>query len=131
METKNKFRNRVDYDQNNLTAYNKIGLELISLGIPANIKGYRYLNEAISIVINSFEGMNNITRILYPNIAMKFQTNASSVERAMRYAINAGFVRGCKEKLNKRAGYKLYESVKVPTNTEFIAIVSAVLKDAV
>ena len=131
MKMINKFGNTAEAYQNKLTSYSKIGLELISLGIPANIKGYRYLNEAISIVIHSFDGINNITRILYPTIAQKFKTNSSSVERAMRYAIQVGCIRGCRERLNNRLGYKIYENVKTPTNTEFIALVSIVLKDVI
>lgn len=131
MKLKNKYKIEMKANSNKYIAYGNIGLKLISLGIPANIKGYRYLNEAISIAANSSEVINHITTILYPDIAEKFKTNPSSVERAMRYAISVGCIRGCREKLNSLLGYKLYENVKIPTNSEFIALLSIVIKNAV
>lgn len=96
----------------------------ITVGIPAHIKGYQFLREAIKMAINSPEIINSITKELYPSIASKFETSASKVERAIRHAIEVAWNRGKIENINSVFGIKVYTNNEKPTNGEFIALVA-------
>lgn len=96
----------------------------ITVGIPAHIKGYQFLREAIKMAINSPEIINSITKKLYPSIADKFDTSASKVERAIRHAIEVAWNRGKIENINNLFGIRVYGNNEKPTNGEFIALVA-------
>ena len=94
------------------------------IGVPAHIKGYRYLREAIVMSVED-PGMNSsITKILYPTIAKHFQTTPSRVERAIRHAIEVAWSRGRMETLEELFGYTVNTGKGKPTNSEFIALIS-------
>ncbi len=96
----------------------------ITVGIPANIKGYHFLREAIKMSIEHPEIINSITKKLYPGIAEKYMTTASKVERAIRHAIEVAWNRGKIENINNIFGLKVYYSNEKPTNGEFIALLA-------
>jgi len=96
----------------------------ITVGIPAHIKGYQFLREAIKMAIQNPEIINSITKQLYPSIADRFETSASKVERAIRHAIEVAWNRGKIENINNVFGIKVYTSNDKPTNGEFIALVA-------
>lgn len=94
------------------------------IGVPAHIKGYQYLREAILFTVNDMEAINAVTKILYPAVARKFGTTASRVERAIRHAIEVAWDRGDLEILQKYFGYTVSNAKGKPTNSEFIAMIS-------
>lgn len=96
----------------------------LTLGIPAHIKGYQYLREAVRMVIDNHDVINRITKELYPGIAHRFDTSASKVERAMRHAIEVAWSRGRLDTVNKMYGYKVFDAMDKPTNGEFISCVA-------
>ena len=102
----------------------KISNIFITVGIPAHIKGYQFLREAIKMAIDTPEIINSITKKLYPAIAEKYDTSASKVERAIRHAIEVAWNRGQIENINSIFGLKVYTSNEKPTNGEFIALVA-------
>lgn len=102
----------------------KITNIFITVGIPAHIKGYQFLREAIKLAIANPEIINSITKKLYPTIAEKYSTSASKVERAIRHAIEVAWNRGKIENINNLFGIKVYSSNEKPTNGEFIALVA-------
>lgn len=102
----------------------KITNIFITVGIPAHIKGYQFLREAIKLAIANPEIINSITKKLYPTIADKYSTSASKVERAIRHAIEVAWNRGKIENINNVFGLKVYSSNEKPTNGEFIALVA-------
>lgn len=102
----------------------KITNIFITVGIPAHIKGYQFLREAIKLAISNPEIINSITKKLYPTIAQKYSTSASKVERAIRHAIEVAWNRGKIENINNVFGLKIYSSNEKPTNGEFIALVA-------
>lgn len=102
----------------------KITNIFITVGIPAHIKGYQFLREAIKLAIVNPEIINSITKRLYPTIAQKYSTSASKVERAIRHAIEVAWNRGKIENINNVFGLKIYSSNEKPTNGEFIALVA-------
>ncbi len=102
----------------------KITNIFITVGIPAHIKGYQFLREAIKLAIDNPEIINSITKQLYPAIAEKFETSASKVERAIRHAIEVAWNRGKIENINSVFGLRVYNSNEKPTNGEFIALVA-------
>lgn len=102
----------------------KITNIFITVGIPAHIKGYQFLREAIKLAIANPEIINSITKKLYPTIAEKFSTSASKVERAIRHAIEVAWNRGKIENINNVFGLKVYSTNEKPTNGEFIALVA-------
>lgn len=102
----------------------KIANIFISVGIPAHIKGYQFLREAIKMAISTPEIINCITKKLYPSIADKFETSPSKVERAIRHAIEVAWNRGKIENINNIFGIKIYSANEKPTNGEFIALVA-------
>ena len=102
----------------------KITNVFITVGIPAHIKGYQFLREAIKMAISEPEIINSITKRLYPSIAEKFETSSSKVERAIRHAIEVAWNRGKIENINSLFGVKVYGENEKPTNGEFIALVA-------
>lgn len=98
------------------------------IGVPAHIKGYMYLREAISMVVNDVELLSAVTKELYPSIAKKFNTTASRVERAIRHAIEVAWSRGQVETINRIFGYTIHNGKGKPTNSEFIAMVADKLR---
>lgn len=102
----------------------KITNIFLTVGIPAHIKGYQFLREAIKMAIERPEIINSITKKLYPSIAEKFSTTASKVERAIRHAIEVAWNRGKIENINSIFGIKVYSQNEKPTNGEFIALVA-------
>lgn len=94
------------------------------IGVPAHIKGYQYLREAIMMSVEDNEMLNSITKILYPSIAKKFQTTPSRVERAIRHAIEVAWSRGRMETLDALFGYTINTGKGKPTNSEFIALIA-------
>ncbi len=94
------------------------------VGVPAHIKGYQYLREAIIMSVNDTDMLNSITKILYPTIAKKFQTTASRVERAIRHAIEVAWNRGRMDTIDELFGYTINAEKGKPTNSEFIALIA-------
>ena len=97
---------------------------LHQIGVPAHIKGYQYLREAVRMVLDDHDLINRITKELYPGIARRFDTSASKVERAMRHAIEVAWARGRLEAVNQMYGYRVFAPEDRPTIGEFIALVS-------
>ena len=98
------------------------------VGVPAHIKGYQYLREAIIMVINDIDVINQITKCLYPQIANKFHTTPSRVERAIRHAIEGAWGRGEQKTVENIFGYTISAAKGKPTNSEFIAMISDKLR---
>ncbi len=94
------------------------------IGVPAHIKGYQYLRDAIMMSVNDIEMLNSITKVLYPSIAKKNQTTASRVERAIRHAIEVAWSRGRVDTIDELFGYTVNNKKGKPTNSEFIALIS-------
>ncbi|MGL4818627.1 MAG: sporulation transcription factor Spo0A [Bacilli bacterium] len=98
------------------------------IGVPAHIKGYMYLREAITMVYNNIELLGSITKVLYPEIAKKYKTTSSRVERAIRHAIEVAWSRGNYESISALFGHTVSMSKAKPTNSEFIAMVADKLR---
>lgn len=96
----------------------------LTLGIPAHIKGYQYLREAVRMVSEDRSLLSRITKELYPSVARRFSTSASKVERAMRHAIEVAWNRGRIDAVNSLYGYRVFTPEDKPTNGEFIAVIS-------
>lgn len=94
------------------------------IGIPAHIKGYQYLRDAIIMAINDMDILNSITKQLYPNIAKNYNTTPSRVERAIRHAIEVAWSRGKMDTIDKLFGYTVNNGKGKPTNSEFIALIA-------
>lgn len=102
----------------------EISLLVRNLGIPAHIKGCRYIKYGISMAMEDANSVNYITKSLYPDIAKKCNTTASSVERAIRHAIDIVWIRGNKKLLGEIFGSFVIEEQERPTNSEFIAVIA-------
>lgn len=98
------------------------------VGVPAHIKGYQYLREAIIMVVNDIDVINQITKSLYPKIAIKFNTTPSRVERAIRHAIEVAWGRGDQKTVENIFGYTISAAKGKPTNSEFIAMIADKLR---
>ena len=94
------------------------------IGVPAHIKGYQYLREAIILTVGDMEIINAVTKVLYPAVARKFATTPSRVERAIRHAIEVAWDRGDLDTLQKFFGYTVSNIKGKPTNSEFIAMIA-------
>ena len=94
------------------------------IGVPAHIKGYQYLREAIIIAVEDMDVINAITKVLYPQVAKTFQTTPSRVERAIRHAIEVAWDRGDLDTLQRFFGYTVSNTKGKPTNSEFIALIA-------
>lgn len=111
-------------------AYGKRNLEtdvtniIHEIGVPAHIKGYQYLRDAIILSVNDIEMLNSITKVLYPTIAKKHQTTPSRVERAIRHAIEVAWSRGKMDTIDALFGYTVSTGKGKPTNSEFIALIA-------
>lgn len=98
------------------------------VGVPAHIKGYQYLREAIMMVVNDIDIINQITKQLYPDIAQKYHTTPSRVERAIRHAIEVAWGRGQADVVENIFGYTVSAAKGKPTNSEFIAMIADKLR---
>lgn len=94
------------------------------IGVPAHIKGYHYLREAIMLSVNDSQMLESVTKVLYPTVAKKFSTTPSRVERAIRHAIEIAWDRGDIDTLNSFFGYTIDVGKGKPTNSEFIALIA-------
>lgn len=94
------------------------------IGVPAHIKGYQYLRDAIIMVVNDLDMLNSITKVLYPTIAKHHQTTPSRVERAIRHAIEVAWSRGKMDTIDELFGYTVHNEKGKPTNSEFIALIA-------
>ena len=113
-------------DENNLES---VITDIIhDIGVPAHIKGYNYLRNAIDLCIHDDEFINSITKLLYPTVAKNFSTTSSRVERAIRHAIEVAWNRGREEVLTDIFGYTIDTNKGKPTNGEFIAMISDSIK---
>ena len=97
---------------------------LHQIGVPAHIKGYRYVREAIKLTIENPEMLNSVTKILYPTVAKTFKSTSSRVERAIRHGIETAWDRGDVDVLNSFFGYTIQSQRGKPTNSEFIAMIA-------
>lgn len=109
---------------NNRNLDEKLANLFISVGIPAHIKGYQYLREAVKITIDNPDMIGCLTKKLYPAIAGRFSTSPSRVERAIRHAIEVSWNRGKIENINNIFGMKVYDQYEKPTNGELIALIA-------
>ena len=98
------------------------------IGIPAHIKGYHYLRDAIIMAVEDMDVLNAITKVLYPTVAKKHQTTASRVERAIRHAIEVAWSRGKLDTLDDLFGYTVSNGKGKPTNSEFIALIADTIR---
>lgn len=113
---------KTEYIQQNLE--NDVTQLLHEIGIPAHIKGYQYLRDAIAISVEEEDMLVSVTKVLYPTIAKRHQTTSSRVERAIRHAIEVAWSRGRVDTINNLFGYTIDNGKGKPTNSEFIALVS-------
>lgn len=97
---------------------------LHQIGVPAHIKGYRYVREAIKLTVENPEMLNSVTKILYPTVAKNFKSTSSRVERAIRHGIETAWDRGDVDVLNSYFGYTIQSQRGKPTNSEFIAMIA-------
>ena len=116
------YENQSEYMAQNLE--NDITQMLHEIGVPAHIKGYQYLRDAIAESVNDQEMLTSVTKVLYPTIAKKHQTTSSRVERAIRHAIEVAWSRGKMDTINAIFGYTVSNGKGKPTNSEFIALLS-------
>ena len=98
------------------------------IGIPAHIKGYHYLRDAILMAVEDMDVLNAITKVLYPTVAKIHQTTASRVERAIRHAIEVAWSRGKLDTLDQLFGYTVSNGKGKPTNSEFIALIADTIR---
>lgn len=103
---------------------NRVTNMLHEIGIPAHIKGYHYLRDAIMMAVDDMDVLNAITKVLYPTVAKKHQTTSSRVERAIRHAIEVAWSRGKLDTLDELFGYTVSTGKGKPTNSEFIALIA-------
>ena len=106
------------------TVDERLGSLFLTIGIPAHIKGYQFLRQAVKMVVEDPDRINRITKELYPGIARRFSTTPSKVERAMRHAIEVAWSRGRLDSVNRIYGYKVFSAEDKPTNGEFIALIA-------
>lgn len=116
------YENKLEYMEQNLE--NDVTQMLHEIGIPAHIKGYQYLRDAITISVADQDMLTSVTKVLYPNIARNHQTTPSRVERAIRHAIEVAWSRGKMDTINEIFGYTVSNGKGKPTNSEFIALIS-------
>ena len=121
---------KISYAYEKAAEQKKVDMEAVvtdmihEIGVPAHIKGYQYLRDAILMSVEDMEMLSSITKILYPTIAKKYQTTSSRVERAIRHAIEVAWSRGRIEVLNKAFGCQVVTKEDKPTNGEFIAMIA-------
>lgn len=128
-ETKAKYIEINEINKRNQETLEALVTNLIhEIGVPAHIKGYQYLREAIMMVIQDIDVINQITKQLYPEIAEKYGTTPSRVERAIRHAIEVAWGRGKNDAIESIFGYTISASKGKPTNSEFIAMIADKLR---
>ena len=129
-----KIKKKINYSTSPTLITNNTSLEaeitniIHEIGVPAHIKGYLYLREAITMVIGNVELLSAVTKELYPSIAKKFNTTPSRVERAIRHAIEVAWSRGKIDTINNLFGYTVHNDKGKPTNSEFIAMIADKLR---
>lgn len=116
------YENRLEYMEQNLE--DDVTQMLHEIGIPAHIKGYQYLRDAIAMAVADQDMLTSVTKVLYPTIAKNHQTTPSRVERAIRHAIEVAWSRGKMDTINDIFGYTVSNGKGKPTNSEFIALIS-------
>ena len=122
--------NSIVYENKNMGVNKKVNLEadvtnvIHEIGVPAHIKGYQYLRDAIMMSVNDSEVLNSITKVLYPTIAKKHKTTPSRVERAIRHAIEVAWSRGKMDTIDELFGYTVSYGKGKPTNSEFVALIA-------
>lgn len=118
----NPYESKMEYMERNLeTDVTEI---IHEIGVPAHIKGYVYLRDAIMLAVNDSEILHSVTKVLYPTVAKKHQTTASRVERAIRHAIEVAWGRGKMDTIEDLFGYTINTCKGKPTNSEFIALIA-------
>ncbi len=120
----NVFKVKEDAVKENMPLDSQIANTLHEIGVPAHIKGYLYLRDAITMVYNDIELLGAVTKNLYPEIARKYRTTSSRVERAIRHAIEVAFSRGNIETISNIFSYTVNVTKSKPTNSEFIAMIA-------
>ena len=120
----NVFSQPVTPEERTSALKNLVTSVIHEIGVPAHIKGYQYLREAIMIAVDDMEVINAVTKVLYPAVAKRFATTPSRVERAIRHAIEVAWDRGDLETLQKYFGYTVSNAKGKPTNSEFIAMIA-------
>ena len=118
----NAYEKAEDISERNLEA--DVTEIIHEIGVPAHIKGYQYLRDAIIMSVNDMDMLNSITKVLYPTIAKKYQTTSSRVERAIRHAIEVAWSRGKMDTIDEMFGYTIHNGKGKPTNSEFIALIT-------
>ncbi len=118
----NAYESKSEYMERNLET--DVTNIIHEIGVPAHIKGYQYLRDAIIMSVNDMEMLNSITKILYPMIAKRHQTTPSRVERAIRHAIEVAWSRGKMDTIDELFGYTVNGGKGKPTNSEFIALIA-------
>ncbi len=118
----NAYEKAEEYGERNLEA--DVTDIIHEIGVPAHIKGYQYLRDAIVMSVNDMDMLNSITKVLYPTIAKKYQTTSSRVERAIRHAIEVAWSRGKMDTIDEMFGYTIHNGKGKPTNSEFIALIT-------
>lgn len=118
----NVFENKKEYMERNLE--NDVTNMIHEVGVPAHIKGYQYLRDAIMMSVEDMDMLNAITKVLYPEVAKRYQTTSSRVERAIRHAIEVAWSRGKIETIEELFGYTVNHGKGKPTNSEFIALIA-------
>lgn len=118
----NAYEKAEEYGERNLEA--DVTEIIHEIGVPAHIKGYQYLKDAIVMSVNDMDMLNSITKVLYPTIAKKYQTTSSRVERAIRHAIEVAWSRGKMDTIDEMFGYTIHNGKGKPTNSEFIALIT-------
>ena len=116
------YESQMEYLEQNLE--NDVTQMLHEIGVPAHIKGYQYLRDAIAMSVADQDMLTSVTKVLYPNIAEKHQTTPSGVELAIRHAIEVAWSRGKMDTINDIFGYTVSNGKGKPTNSEFIALLS-------
>lgn len=128
-ETKAKYIELNELDRKNQENLEALVTNVIhEIGVPAHIKGYQYLREAIMMVVKDIDVINQITKQLYPDIAEKYKTTPSRVERAIRHAIEVAWSRGKNDLVENIFGYTISAAKGKPTNSEFIAMIADKLR---
>lgn len=118
----NAYEKAEDFGERNLEA--DVTEIIHEIGVPAHIKGYQYLRDAIVMSVGDMDMLNSITKVLYPTIAKKYQTTSSRVERAIRHAIEVAWSRGKMDTIDEMFGYTIHNGKGKPTNSEFIALIT-------
>ena len=121
-DRKSTYENKEEYVEKNLEL--DVTNIIHEIGVPAHIKGYQYLRDAIMMSVNDGEMLNSITKLLYPTIAKQHKTTPSRVERAIRHAIEVAWSRGKMDTIDELFGYTVSNGKGKPTNSEFVALIA-------